>query len=248
MAQESEFNGVREESVPASRDTADQLATSDLPPPASPPLHTPPGTSANHPWREAIGWMLLLSLLFLVGYSVTNHWAATQPDAVSLHTAWDDKIPFLDWTIWPYLSLNLIFPCTFFAFDHAHAMRRHAARIAAAQISCFAAFMFIPSVNIRPLPTPDGVTGLLFNQLRAFEQPYNMFPSLHAATLLLVWMAWLPKLQNHPVIRRAWHGWCLLILISTATTWQHDLWDVVMGLTVGLAVLAIWPVRCSTSR
>lgn len=198
---------------------------------------------SDHPWREAIVWMLLLGLLFLVGYSLTNRWAAARPDAMSWHTAWDDNIPFLAWTIWPYLSLNLIFPCTFFAFERVHALRRHAARIVAAQLTCFGAFALVPSINVRPLPQPDGVTGLLFSQLRAFEQPYNMFPSLHAATLLLVWSAWLPQLAGRRLARWAWHGWCLLILVSTVTTWQHDLWDIAAGLAVGIATLAIWPIR-----
>jgi len=160
------------------------------------------------PWQEAILWMLLLGLLFLVGYSTTNRWAADQLATLSLHSAWDAHIPFLAWTIVPYLSLNLMFPCTFFAFHETRALRRHAARIAVAQMTCFIIFALLPSHNVRIAPETDGVMGLLFAQLRAFEQPYNMFPSLHAAVLLLVWSAVLPLLAPRSLTRSIWHGWC----------------------------------------
>ncbi|MBV6304992.1 phosphatase PAP2 family protein [Candidimonas humi] len=200
-----------------------------------------------YPWREALAWMLLLGLLFIVGYSVTNRWAATRPHAFSLHGAWDDWIPFLPWTIWPYLSLNAIFPVTFFAFDDVRSLRRHAMRIAAVQLACFALFSMFPSVNVRPLQHPGGVSGMLFAQLHAFERPFNMFPSLHAAVLLLVWRAWLPRMHDRsgrarPGVRMLWDGWCLLILLSTLTTWQHDLIDIAAGLGLGLLALAIWPM------
>lgn len=191
------------------------------------------------PWREALAWMLSLSLLFMLGYSASNRMAAASAHPASWHGPWDAAVPFWAWTIWPYLALNLMFPCTFFAFDTVRGLRAFAARIAAVQLACFASFVLAPTFNVRTLPQPDGVTGMLFSQLRAFEQPVNMFPSLHAAVLLLVWRAWLPRLRAHPAARLAWHGWCLLILISTVTTWQHDLADIAAGLALGGVALAL---------
>jgi membrane-associated phospholipid phosphatase len=43
-------------------------------------------------------------------------------------------------------------------------------------------------------------------------------------------------------LRWLWHGACGLILISTLTTWQHDLLDVLAGLLVGALALRI--TRC----
>ena len=199
----------------------------------------PVKTNADHPWREAMVWMLLLGFFFISGYSITNRWAATHQDAVSFHMPWDVQIPFVGWMILPYLSLNLIFPCTFFLFERRHVLRQFAVRILASQVICFAVFALMPSVNVRTLPQPDGAIGKLFEQLRAFELPYNMFPSLHAATLLLVWLAWLPVLRQQRLARWSWHGWCSLILISTVTTWQHDLLDVAAGLVVGLIAMMV---------
>ena len=249
----SDFSGVGQRSAdrrlgdPAAGDPAAGDPAAGDPAAGGPAVCHPIAPPGAYPWREALFWMLLLGLLFIVGYRATNQWAAVQGAVLSLHGPWDKGIPFVAWTLWPYVSLNLIFPCTFFAFQDVSALRRHAARIAAVQLASFATFALLPTVNVRPLPQPDGVTGVLYAQLRAFEQPYNMFPSLHAAVLMVTWLACLPALPRHAA-RTLWHGWCLLILASTVLTWQHDLLDVAGGVGLGVMALAIWPVAARAPR
>lgn len=186
--------------------------------------------------------MLLLGAMFIYGYSWTNQWAASQPHVYSLHGRWDDAIPFWAWTIWPYLALNLLYPLTFFLCPTRSALRRYALAIALVQAVCLLAFVLWPTGNVRVLPSVDGAAGLLFAQLRAFEAPFNMAPSLHAGVLVLVWQAWRVCLRPLAVaLRGLWHGSCALILLSTLTTWQHDLLDVLIGLLLG--ALALWIAR-----
>ena len=192
--------------------------------------------------------MLLLGAMFIHGYRWSNQWAAGQAHTYSLQGRWDDAIPFWAWTIWPYLALNLLYPLTFFICPTRAALRRHALAIVLVQAGCLLAFVCWPTSNMRVLPQPDGASGLLFAQLRAFEAPFNMAPSLHAAVLLVVWQAWRRVLQAEAAaLRWLWHGACGLILLSTLTTWQHDLLDVLAGLLLG--ALALWIARCvPTSR
>jgi hypothetical protein len=188
-------------------------------------------------------WMLLLGAMFIHGYSWTNHWAASQAHTYSLHSRWDEAIPFWAWSIWPYLALNLLYPLTFFLCPTRSALRRHALAIALVQAACMLAFVCWPTVNVRVLPQPEGASGLLFAQLRAFEAPFNMAPSLHAAVLVVVWQTWRQSLQaDAAAVRWLWNGACGLILVSTLTTWQHDLLDVLAGLLVG--ALALWITHC----
>jgi len=188
-------------------------------------------------------WMLLLGAMFIHGYSWTNQWAASQPHSYSLHGRWDEAIPFWAWTIWPYLALNLLYPLTFFLCPTRSALRRHALAIALVQAACMLAFVCWPTGNVRVLPQTEGASGLLFAQLRAFEAPFNMAPSLHAAVLVVVWQAWRRwLLADTAALRWLWDGACGLILVSTLTTWQHDLLDVLAGLLVG--ALALWITRC----
>lgn len=187
--------------------------------------------------------MLLLGAMFIHGYSWTNQWAASQPHSYSLHGRWDEAIPFWAWTIWPYLALNLLYPLTFFFCPTRSALRRHALAIALVQAACMFAFVCWPTGNVRVLPQTEGASGLLFAQLRAFEAPFNMAPSLHAAVLVVVWQAWRRwLLADTAALRWLWDGACGLILVSTLTTWQHDLLDVLAGLLVG--ALALWITRC----
>ena len=206
---------------------------------------TPDAAIDFHPWREALMWACGLGAYFVVGYSLTNQWAAAQPAPHSLHGSLDALVPFLGWTIWPYLSLNLLYPCAFFAFEQVRALRVHAARIALVQTICFLVFRLWPTAAVREAPDLSGVTGALFEQLRAFEQPVNMAPSLHAAVLVLVWRAGVVSLRAHHVPRIIWHAWCALILASTLTTWQHDIADVVAGTLLGVLALWIVPLRAA---
>ena len=206
---------------------------------------TPDAAIDFHPWREALMWACGLGAYFVVGYSLTNQWAAAQPAPHSLHGSWDACVPFLGWTIWPYLSLNLLYPCAFFAFEQVRALRVHAARIALVQTICFLVFRLWPTAAVREAPDVSGVTGALFEQLRAFEQPVNMAPSLHAAVLVLVWRAGSVALRPHRAARMLWHAWCALILLSTLTTWQHDIADVVAGTLLGVLTLWIVPLRAA---
>ncbi|RZL64507.1 MAG: hypothetical protein EOP81_08095 [Variovorax sp.] len=189
------------------------------------------------PWPRAMLWLTLLGAMFIYGYQYTNALAAEQPQVWRLGGAWDQRVPFIAWTLLPYLSINLIFPCAFFAFESKRALDRFARRLFVAQMVCFACFYFFPTGASRTPPTPEGALGVFYAQLRAFEQPFNMVPSLHVVALVVLWASVRPALPA--VARWPWHAWCALVLVSTLTTWQHDLIDVVAGLVVGTACLLI---------
>lgn len=188
-----------------------------------------------------MAWLALLGAVFVLGYSSTNARAALLPTVARLGGPWDAWLPFWPWTLLPYLSLNLIYPCALLAQPTRAALDRLALRLAAVQLACLAVFWLWPTGATRQPPALTGPWGLLYAQLRAFEQPFNLFPSLHVAVLVLAWHALTPALPA--VARWAWHGWCVLILVSTLTTWQHDLIDVAGGLAVGLVALAWRPPR-----
>lgn len=181
--------------------------------------------------------MILLGAMFVYGYTLTNALAARSPRVWLLGSAWDRYIPFVGWTLLPYLSINLAYACAFFAFDTRSRLDRFALRVLAVQSVCFAIFFLFPTGTSRTAPPLDGMLGLLYAQLRAFEQPFNMVPSLHVAALVVLWASVRTSLVA------PWHGlwqlWCALVLVSTLTTWQHELVDVAAGWMVGTGCLAI---------
>lgn len=186
-------------------------------------------------------YMLLLGGLFFVGYPLTNQWAAHQQAAV-LTTPVDRLIPFWDWMIFPYLSINLLYPCSFFLHHDRQALQRFSLQLLFVQSFCLLVFWLYPTTHTAPQPHVRGLAGLLLAQLQQFDRPYNMLPSLHIAVLVVLW--------HHPLRRQLswgwrtlWHLLALLILCSTLFTWQHQVLDVLAGLVVGGLGISLLPYQ-----
>ncbi|NLR76432.1 phosphatase PAP2 family protein [Leeia aquatica] len=185
--------------------------------------------------------MLLLGGLFFVGYPLTNQWASHQQAAV-LTTPLDRLIPFWGWMIFPYLSINLLYPCSFFLHPDRHSLKRFSLQLLLVQGASLLVFWLYPTTHALPRPSTTGFAGLLLTQLQQFDRPYNMLPSLHVAVLAVLWHH--PLRQQLPWGGRlVWHTVALLILCSTLLTRQHQLLDVLAGLAVGGLGLALFPYR-----
>ncbi|MFT4243001.1 MAG: phosphatase PAP2 family protein [Acidovorax sp.] len=198
------------------------------------------GSGGSPPVLAATLWSAAVALLFSGGYSLTNaHAALARPVRVAL--PWDFAVPFWAWTIVPYLSLNLLLPMALFACPDRRALAALAWRAVAVMLVCFAVFWHWPTASVHTLPQPGLPWRPFFDGLRAFEQPVNQIPSLHVAIGVLVWRALLPVVPAR--LRPLWHGWCALMAVSTLTTWQHGLADVLAGATLGaLAWYGPWPL------
>lgn len=185
--------------------------------------------------------MLALGSLFLIGYRATNDYAEAHSVLTAPRFAWEDTIPFLAWTVVPYLSLNIVFPLSFFLCERRRELDVHGLRLLTAQVASFGAFLLWPMRNMHRAPIEHGVASGFFEALLAFDKPYNMMPSLHLAVLVIVW----------DLLRRKFEApWCwachagaLIIAISTLTTWQHHVLDVLAGTILGVLCIAVmrWP-------
>ena len=59
--------------------------------------------------KRAALWLVLLGPFFYASYGLANWWAGTRAQVPSVVFAWEQHIPFLAWTIFPYWSLNLFY-------------------------------------------------------------------------------------------------------------------------------------------
>jgi len=89
------------------------------------------------------------------------------------------------------------------------------------------------------VPEPAGWTGFLFRFLHGFDQPTNLFPSLHIA--LQTVLATLYARHTRGVVRACSNVWFSLIGFSTLLTYQHHFVDIVSGFV--LAVIAFYLFR-----
>lgn len=177
------------------------------------------------------------SAAYAVLYALSNQLTSHRTDVGAGVFDWERSIPFIGWTIVPYLSIIVFFVGAFFVDTDREALRRHVLRLAIVllvSLLCYAAF---PLRYTFERPRTGGLVGLLFELLGHCDMPYNRAPSLHIGVLVLLWA------RFAPVLRGAWgialRFWFALIAVSVLTTYQHHVLDVPAGVAVGILALLL---------
>ena len=178
--------------------------------------------------------LALIGALFYTSYGLSNHYAASLVYVPEIAFAWERNIPFWEWTILPYWSLNLMYAAAFFLCRDTREQNRYVARLVSAQIIATTCFMLFPLHFGWPKPPTDGLWGWLFDSLVAFDLPYNQAPSLHIALSIIVGAFYWTRF---PKIRLPILLWQSLIALSVLTTYQHHFIDVPTGALLGWLVL-----------
>jgi membrane-associated phospholipid phosphatase len=189
-------------------------------------------------WREALLWVSLTGALFFLAYGATNAYTASRDAVPSLFLPWERFVPFVDWMILPYMSIDLLFAAAFFLCRDREHLHRLGARIVFAILVSTICFLLVPLRFGFERPETTGLYGMLFDVL-ALDLPYNQFPSLHISLALIVWQVYRQRLGG--AWRRLGALWFLAIGLSTVLVYQHHLIDVLGGLLVGLLALHLFP-------
>ena len=195
----------------------------------------------RRPWGRAVGWLAFLAPFFYVTYGTANAVAARRPDTPSIVFAWERHVPFLDWTIVPYWSINALYALSLFVCATRIELDTHVRRLLTAQLMAVVCFILFPLQFTFQQPASDGLPGVLFAALASFDRPFNQAPSLHIALLVLLWRLYathLPRASRWPL-----HLWCSLVGVSVLTTYQHHFFDVPTGALLGVFCLWLWPER-----
>jgi membrane-associated phospholipid phosphatase len=174
----------------------------------------------------------------VVLYLAANHIHLFPPQLLPL--SWVDQVtPFLPNTVWIYVSEYLFF---FFIYHLCRDMvntNKYLYSFLTLQILSVTIFWLWPTTYPRdqfPLPADlNWFTYELFSRLRATDTPANCCPSLHVSSVFLSSFIFLDEQRKKfPFI----FLWGVLISISTLTTKQHYLVDVVSGFC--MAVILYW--------
>jgi membrane-associated phospholipid phosphatase len=169
-------------------------------------------------------------LIFCLFYCGSAHIHVFPTQRLSF-TFVDKMMPFLPDSIWIYNSQFLM---VFLAlWSCSNTVRRTATYYAMALATIISSlfFVFMPTEFPHQILHEDGVTGLLWKILYLTDTPQNCFPSLHVALAILAANALV-------ILNRYWRVlaplWATLICISTLTTKQHYLVDILGGIVVAL--------------
>ncbi|GGK66066.1 phosphatase PAP2/dual specificity phosphatase family protein [Amphritea balenae] len=185
---------------------------------------------------RALGWLAFLGPTFFILYGFTNEYTATRDDVGQLVFAWESHIPFWDWSIIPYMSIDLLYGISLFLCTCKAELDRHSLRLFAATVISVICFLFYPLQFTLTRPETYGLYGTLYDLLTSLDKPYNQAPSLHISLLVLIWVRFYQHI-HHVIPRLLTHSWMFLIGISVLTTWQHHFIDIIGGLIVAIALL-----------
>ena len=198
-----------------------------------------PVATVRWSWLRAAGWLVVLGPFFFLSYGFANWWTGRLPHVGSVVFSWERHIPFLPWTIVPYMSLDAFYAGSLFLCATRAELDTHARRLLAASAISVAGFLLFPLQFSFVRPATSGFSGALFEVLMGFDKPYNQAPSLHISLVLLVWLVFARHLRG--VARWVMHIWFGLIAVSVFTTFQHHFIDGLAGAIVAVAVVYLLP-------
>jgi membrane-associated phospholipid phosphatase len=146
-----------------------------------------------------------------------------------LHTRLDDAIPFLPWTAWCYLPFYAaIFVMAIGGFRRRALFDRAARSVVILMLIGGAGHLLIRAEYPRPLLSPPyhDLSHAFLAAVQRIDPPGNVFPSLHVAhssmlALLLI--------RDRPLLGRVAAVMALFLALSTLTTKQHFVVDVLAG-------------------
>lgn len=178
--------------------------------------------------------VIILFLTFLWNQCVYlgARWIAHGWYHYDITTKLDNAIPFLPWTIIIYLGCYVFWCINYFICAVQPKAERN--RFFCAEIMakgcCLLIFLWIPTTNIRPDIPGNTIWDNLMRLLYQLDAADNLFPSIHC---LVSWFCWI-GVRNRRDIPLFYRCFSLIaaiaVCISTLTTRQHVIADVIGGI------------------
>jgi membrane-associated phospholipid phosphatase len=155
-----------------------------------------------------------------------------------LRTRLDDAIPFWPWTAWCYLPFYAgVFIISIIGIKRRALFNRALVSVMVVMTIGAVGHIFIGAEYPRPVihpPYPD-ISSAFLAAVQGIDPPGNVFPSLHVAhTTMLA----LILIKDRPRLGRVALAMATALALSTLTTKQHFLADVVSG--YALAFFGRW--------
>ena len=180
-----------------------------------------------------------LSILFITVYGLTGWLTSLRAEVGTWAFEWERSLPFVPWLIVPYMSLDLFFIAAPFLCTDRTELEALGRRMTIAILVAGAIFLLMPLQFAFLRPTPGGRTAGMFEVLYGFDRPFNLFPSLHVAILVILSGTY----HRHTRAATRWltHTWFGLIGLSTVLTYQHHVVDVAGGFALGVLCCYLIP-------
>lgn len=153
----------------------------------------------------------------------------------------DDKIPFMEIFVIPYVSWFLLIGVSlaWTMIARKQDFLELCLLMFGGTTFCLAVYWFFPNgLNLRPQTVPDNPFGWLVGFLYSMDTATNVCPSIHVSSSVAVGLiarkfCWF---SSRPMVRWLLYIWIILICLSTMMIKQHSIVDVVCGVLLSLAL------------
>ncbi|WP_326980956.1 phosphatase PAP2 family protein [Chryseobacterium sp. MYb264] len=184
--------------------------------------------------------LLLCSVVFMMVYNYSAWYISKLENVPSFVFNFEKYIPFIPWAIIPYMTSGLFFGLVFFFCKTREELTVLTKRMLFVTVIAGICFLLFPlKFSLNKPEISSSIFGIPFQFLKIFDSPFNQAPSLHIAYAFIFWS----------VFRNLKHGrifliiWLILLGISTLTTYQHHLIDVLAGGILAHVSFIIFPYR-----
>ncbi|MFM8270055.1 MAG: phosphatase PAP2 family protein [Pseudomonadota bacterium] len=177
-----------------------------------------------------LGILALFMAAYSVLYVIPNFFLTTAPQELPL--LWiDQAIPLIPWTFLIYTSDYFVFVFALFLLSERHKFNSFTRMMFGVLCVCGAFFYGFPTTYPRPeYPAETNwLVGSLMQFISVADSPRNCFPSMHVGlTAVATWSL------RHLGLRTLFFFsvWSFAIFVSTLTTKQHYILDILGGLAV----------------
>ncbi|PQA95547.1 hypothetical protein B0A69_03965 [Chryseobacterium shigense] len=182
----------------------------------------------------------LCAFVFMTVYNFAAWYTSKSEKVPSFTFDFEKHIPFLPWSIIPYMTSVCFFCLVFFVCKNHEQLKVLTKRMLFTTIVAGACFILFPLRFSLTKPTTDGsIVDYSFQFLKMFDSPFNQSPSLHIAYALIFWTVF----RNLKRFRTFLMVWLIAVGISTLTTYQHHFMDILAGTVLAHLSFIIFPYR-----
>lgn len=190
--------------------------------------------------RQQAFALSLCTVVFMMVYNLCTWYASSLDHVPSFTFDFEKSIPFIPLSIIPYMAGGLFFCLAFFSCKDKYQLKILTWRMLFVTVIAGIFFIIVPlKFSFAKPEVSHRILGLPFSFLKAFDSPFNQSPSLHIAFAFLFWSVFkeLSKWRTFLMI------WLVLLGISTLTTFQHHLIDILNGAILAHLSFIIIPYR-----
>ncbi|MDR3025916.1 phosphatase PAP2 family protein [Chryseobacterium sp.] len=184
--------------------------------------------------------LILCTIVFMMVYNFAAWYLSTLNEVPSFVFGFEKYIPFIPWSIIPYMTSGIFFCAVFFFCQNKEQLKVLTQRMLFVTIVAGLCFLLFPLKFSLPKPEVNSsFPGYSFYFLKTFDSPFNQAPSLHIAYAFIFWSVFRNLKRGKTLLL----FWLILLGISTLTTYQHHCIDIITGSILAHFSFIIFPYR-----